>query len=266
MTNKIKIALVASLTIAVTIIAMVKTTNKTKIRTEVEITSPIAPEQVQQSNNGLKLSKKKIRRIELIEENTLFLFGAVEESNSNVLAATITKLDDGSEEPLYLLIDSPGGSVFSGSKVISAIEGSTRPVHTICVGLCASMGAMIHSYGHKRLAVDRTVLMFHPASGGARGPVPNMLSLLGTVDRYVNKMELNVVKRSGMTEIEYSKRVMKDFWVDAEDAKSLNLVDELVVLDTSTLKAPQTEIYLKRQKDRTIGITTLPDVWMRWTF
>jgi ATP-dependent protease ClpP protease subunit len=108
--------------------------------------------------------------------------------------------------------------------------------------------------------------MFHPAAGGARGPVPNMLSLLNTIDRYVNKMELNVCKRSGMTEADYQRRVIRDFWVDAEDAKALNLVDELVILDVSGLQQPEAEVYLKRQKQSTTGITTIPDVWMQWTF
>lgn len=211
-----------------------------------------------------KTFKKKIKRVALRQDNTLFLFEEVLPSNSNALANTITALDNGSTDPLYLLIDTPGGSVFAGAKVISAIEASVRPVYTVCVGLCASMGAIIHSYGHKRLATDRSVLMYHPASGGFSGPLPRAKSLMRMVDRYVNKMEVNLSRRSGMSDVDYEQHVLRDFWIDAEDSKQLNLVDDLVVLDISALTLPVAELYLKRPNN--FNDLSIPgtDVWMKY--
>lgn len=238
-------------------------TTKNLAAEKVDIVKEVTTSVVEQkATEEVKTFKKKIKRISLVQTNTLFLFDEVMPTNSAQLAAQITRLDDGSKDPLYLLIDSPGGSVFAGAKVISAIEASIRPVHTVCVGLCASMGAMIHSYGAKRLATDRSVLMYHPASGSFQGPFPRMKSLFGTIDRFVNKMEVNITVRSGMTREAYEQHVLRDFWIDAEDSKALNLVDDLVVIDTSGLTPPTAEIYLKRTNNLN-EFTTFPDVWMR---
>jgi ATP-dependent Clp protease protease subunit len=212
---------------------------------------------------NIKPVKKQIKHIELSPENTFLLAGPVETENSTLLANAITRLDNGNPEPLYLLIDSPGGSVFAGTKVISAIEASIRPVYTVCLGLCASMGAMIHSYGHKRFAVDRSVLMYHPAAGDVRpGTVPNMLAALNLVDRFTAKLFLNVQKRSKMTSEEFEVKVLKNIWVDAEDAKNLNLVDDLVVISTPGFQLPITPIYLKQQIPNVDIKFLLPDLRM----
>ena len=86
-----------------------------------------------------------------------------------------------SPEPMYVFIDSPGGSVLSGAQIISAIQAAKGPVNTLCVGICASMAAMIHQFGTNRLVLDRSFLMFHPASGGAEGEVDKMYSRLTTI-------------------------------------------------------------------------------------
>lgn len=259
--NKFVFATGIAVTTAVSLTAYFLLRTTPKAESVKEVTTQIVE---QKATTETKTFKKKIKRVSLRPDNTLFLFEEVLPQNSNVLALTITTLDNGSSDPLYLLIDSPGGSVFAGAKVISAIEGSTRPVYTVCVGLCASMGAMIHSYGHKRLATDRSVLMYHPASGGFQGPLPRAKSLMGTVERYVNKMEINISRRSGMSSYDYEQHVLRDFWIDAEDSKQLNLVDDLVILDISTLTVPVAEIYLKRPNN--FNNYNLPgtDVWMKY--
>jgi len=257
--KKIFITATAAIFITTLVIWSTNPTTAEKSDSVKEVTTQIVE---QKTTDEVKTMKKKIKRIDLIQANTLFLFEEVLPQNSAELAAKITKLDNGSKEPLYLLIDSPGGSVFAGAKVISAIEASIRPVYTVCVGLCASMGAMIHSYGHKRLATDRSVLMYHPASGGFQGPFPRAKSLFGTVERYVNKMEVNISTRSGMSREVYEQHVLRDFWIDAEDAKVLNLIDDLVVIDTSALTPPVAEIFLKRANNLN-DLTTFPDVWMK---
>ena len=211
----------------------------------------------------IKPVKKQIKHIELLPQNTLLLGGVVENENSTLLANAITRLDNGDPEPLYLLIDSPGGSVFAGTKIISAIEASIRPVYTVCLGLCASMGAMIHSYGHKRFAVDRSVLMYHPAAGDVRpGTVPNMVAALALVERFTNKMFLNVQKRSKMSTEEFEVKVLKNIWIDAEDAKNINLVDDLVVVSTPGFQLPLTPVYLKQEVPNTDVKFLLPDLRM----
>lgn len=178
------------------------------------------------------VKQKQIRTLTLKAKDTITLFEQVGGRNSEKIAYQIREMNASpSKDPIILLLDSPGGSVIAGSKIISAIEASKRPVYTVCVTLCASMAAMIHSYGHKRMNVDRSILMYHNATGGVQGEVPNMLSLLHTLDRYIKKMDKNVIARSKLNERQYYDLVLVDFWVDAEDALEKGLTDELVSLN-----------------------------------
>jgi len=229
---------------------------KTIVTNEVEVIKEKLPDDT-------KTYKKNIKHIELNQNNTLTLFDVVEPANSSALAQQITAMDDGSEDPLYLLIDSPGGSAFYGAKIISAIEASIRPVYTVCVGTCASMGAMIHSYGVKRMGTDRSVLMYHPAAGQYEGKAPNMASLMATVNRYVHKMEVNVFKRAKMSREEYLQHILVDYWIDTEDAKAAGLLDELVVLrlPQGVTLPSSNRVYLRRNAP---SITDRPDFWMMY--
>lgn len=235
-----------ALTLGVTVVGSVIKSTKVQTAAPKEITAPVLVEEPP-STLTIPTKKKHISKLVLEPETTLFLFQEVDDGISNSLANTITSLDNGETDPLYLLIDSPGGSVFAGAKIIQAIEASKRPVHTVCVGLCASMGAMIHSYGNKRLSTDRSVLMYHPAAGRFGGFFPQIKSLYGTVERYIHKMELNVAKRSKMSPEQYEQRILRDFWIDGEDALNVNLADQLVVVDVSQLTSPAAETYLKRR-------------------
>jgi ATP-dependent Clp protease protease subunit len=171
---------------------------------------------------------------------TLFLFGTVESPNSSALVSDIHRMnEESSKAPILLVIDSPGGSVMDGAKVISAIESSRRPVLTVCYGLCASMAAMIHQYGTKRLMVDRSILMFHNASGSVEGEVTKMISHLTFVNDYVNKMDRYVAHRANMNFSDFSKLQASEIWIDAEDSYGL-YSDQTISLNLTQLKKEKT--------------------------
>lgn len=195
---------------------------------------------------------KHIRQLTLKSKNTLTLFEEVTGVNSDKIAFRIREMNqENSNEPIVLLLDSPGGSVIAGSKIISAIEASRRPVYTVCVTLCASMAAMIHSYGNIRMSVDRSILMFHNASGGAQGEVPRMLSLLHTLDRYIKKMDNNVITRSKLDSKHYYELVQNELWIDGEDALEMGLTDELVSLSPGDVKYNEGSFLEERRGNHT---------------
>jgi ATP-dependent Clp protease protease subunit len=180
----------------------------------------------------------KPRTISLTADNSVFLTTEVNGDSSQAVVNDISISNKrNTNDPIYLLIDSPGGEVVSGSQIISAIEASHRPVYTVCLNLCASMAAMIHSYGHKRLSVDRSILMFHNASGGVQGEVPRMLSVLSTLSRFVEKMDDNVVSRSKLSKEHFMQLVQNELWIDARDSLGFGLTDEIVFVDMTDVKA-----------------------------
>ena len=174
-------------------------------------------------------SKKVVRTLTVNRKRVLELKQQVDELVEH-LVDDIAKLSTQSKEAIVLLIDSPGGSVFIGEKILTAIENSEAPVYTVCVGLCASMAAIIHQHGVKRYALDRSALMFHDASGGLMGKLGEMKSLLLFIQRKIDKTNAYIASRSGISLEQFKQMQSNNLWIDAEDSKNAKFVDELVRL------------------------------------
>jgi len=209
----------------------------TKGTTSVNVTPAIIDKTIAPSVTKEVSSEKKIRRLILKESQIIFVRGPIGSNSQDFIEEIHRKAK--SEKDLYLLIDSPGGSVLDGSLVVSAMEASPAKVHTVCMGLCASMAFIIHQYGATRLAVDRSMLMAHPAAGGVRGSLEEMQSQLGTIIRYVDKADAYIAKRSGISFLEFKTQIVSQKWIDAEDAKEYHFVDELVDVETDAKPAPE---------------------------
>lgn len=174
---------------------------------------------------------KEIKRIKVKDPSRMLtLYGEV---NSSVLEISnkIIELNRVSSEPIYLLINSPGGSVFDGNLLLSAIQASKAPVHTVCVGICASMAAITLEYGKTRLALDRTIVMFHDAAGALQGKVEGMNSMLQFIRRDLERTDRYIVSRSKLSYDQFQLYVNQDLWLSAEDALEFGLIDAIVTLD-----------------------------------
>ena len=156
----------------------------------------------------------------------ILLYGPIMQ-NGNEIARLITETAK-KGSPIYLLIDSPGGSVITGASVVSAIEAAQVPVYTVCLQLCASMAAIIHQYGSQRLMVDRSFLMFHNARGGFEGSFPQILSQFNTINRFVTKMLVYIAKRSNQQPKAFLDKLASEVWIDAEDSLAGHYSDETV--------------------------------------
>lgn len=178
-------------------------------------------------------SKVKLKVLNLTTSNTVELSGEVTYSSITTVVSKIKKLQQSPVDRIYLVISSPGGSVFSGMLLIETIQGSGVPIDTICAGVCASMGAQIHAVGSYRYMTDKSVLMFHPASGGFEGEFETMVSRMNFINRYINKMDSYVAQRAGIPYEEFKKRVRNEYWLDAQEATDGSFNDALVYLDDS---------------------------------
>lgn len=200
---------------------------------------------------------KRIHIVRPAGNRTLLLWGEVGQ-NSLALAEDIKHLSSESRAPIYLLINSPGGSVLDGALIISAIEASPAPVYTVCMQLCASMAAVIHQYGKERLMSDRAILMFHNAAGGTQGYVPQMLSRLNLINRYVNKMNAFIANRAGVNLSDWASRMDNEVWIDAEDATASHLNDKIVNIPLPQMAPQQMQIQEKN------GSSTKSKIDLNW--
>lgn len=196
-----------------------------------EVQSSPAPAPTTNVNNKAHtsptVSHAQVKTVRPDATRTVFIEGVIE-GNVSLAAEKIKSLGEKSKEPIFLLLNSPGGSVLDGALVISAIEASPAPVYTVCLQLCASMAAMIHQYGHKRMMVNRSILMFHDAAGGVQGYMHHMVSRINQMHNYVHKMDSYVSKRAGIDFERYLQEANRELWLDAEDATNLRLNDQIV--------------------------------------
>lgn len=212
---------------------------------------------------------KAVTRYVLNPKRVIYLTTQVSFQSAQDLSNQIKQLNQQSSEPIYMLIDSPGGSVLDGAILASEMEASKAPVYTVCTRLCASMAAMLHSYGAKRFVLDRAVLMYHPASGGAGGQVPNMISQLTTIDRYINKMVANLVSKTKLSQAEFDKLVAYELWIDGEDAVNKGFADGIVNLNVPNYPGQIVtleELPPEEQKRKpSTGFTEVKMIYPGWT-
>lgn len=190
------------------------------------VVAPAVPASPQESFKSTESKTKEIKTLTLNKNRTILIQEIITDESER-FADRILELGD-DKEPIVILIDSPGGSVFSGEKIVSAMESVNSEIYTVCVGMCASMAAIIHQYGTKRLATDRSVLMFHDAAGMVGGRVSEMLSILSMIKRKIDKSNHYIANRSKMSYDELVRLESNNFWIDAEDSLEKGLVDGLV--------------------------------------
>lgn len=180
--------------------------------------------------------RRKIKVITLTDDNTVSLYGEVNLGSIEVAIEELNQKKKKNPERIYLVITSPGGSVLAGAMLLSAIEGSDIPVDTVCVALCASMGAQIHAMGEKRYMTDRSSLMFHPAAGGFQGEFDTMISRMNYLNRYISKMDAYVARRTGIPYDEFKKRIRNELWLDSQEATDENFNDAIAYIEDNREK------------------------------
>lgn len=142
--------------------------------------------------------------------------------------ATIQRLEqlkDKGYKEAYLLLDSPGGSVFDGARLVAWMKDSPMKVHTVCDGMCASMAAHLFEAGKNRYMTSKSTLMFHPASGGVNGTLEQMASRLNFITTFVDRMDASAAERAGIDYNEFKRRTLVEYWVETEDAVGNGLAD-----------------------------------------
>lgn len=235
MSNKIKIFFGVLVAGAITTFVALNFSNNTE-ENIVSIDSA-TPQLKAPDTSEVKLMKKSVKRLKL-NTNQVLHFDTPVTSASVQLAISILEVMTKQYDDVYVLISSPGGSVFDGIQLISYIESSPKRIHTVCMDMCASMAAHLHASGKSRLMFDNAVLMYHPASGGVRGQVENMNSQINMVKAVVDKLDAKIVSKSNMSYQEFKGRVAFEYWVLSDEALQKKLVDGITYITTNDPEKP----------------------------
>jgi ATP-dependent Clp protease protease subunit len=133
-------------------------------------------------------------------------------------------------KPIIIYIDSYGGSVYQCFGLLSIIEKSKTPIHTIVSGAAMSCGFMILIYGHKRFAYENATPMFHQVSSVAWGKAKDLEEDLEETLRLQARIENMTLKKTKIPRKKLEKvyKTKKDWYMTAEEALKLCVVDEII--------------------------------------
>ncbi len=167
----------------------------------------------------------------LLKERIVFLSGAIDDDTANIVIAQLLFLE--SEDPkkdIKLYIHSPGGSVSAGLAIYDTMNHIKPDVVTICVGMAASMAAVLLSSGAKgkRFALPNAEVMIHQVMGGAEGQASDIAISAKHILRTKENLNKILSKNSGKPVDQVEKDSDRDNYMSADEAKKYGLIDEVM--------------------------------------
>jgi ATP-dependent Clp protease protease subunit len=132
-------------------------------------------------------------------------------------------------EPIQLIINSFGGSVYDGLAIIGAIEGSKTPVHTICYGSAMSMALYILVAGHYRKMSKYATLMYHEIGTNVSGKLTGIVNELSECNRLETLCDKIMIENSKIKKKDLTKhkKTSGEWYISAKEAISLGMIDEI---------------------------------------
>lgn len=167
----------------------------------------------------------------LLRERIIFLGGPIDEDVANIVIAQLLFLE--SEDPkkdISLYINSPGGMITAGLAILDTMNHVKPKVSTVCVGMAASMGAVILSAGEKgkRFALPNAEIMIHQPHGGAEGQATDIEIAAKRILKNRETTNKILAKNSGQPLSRIEKDVDRDFFMNADEAVKYGIIDKVL--------------------------------------
>ncbi len=167
----------------------------------------------------------------LLRERIIFLGGPIDDHTANIVIAQLLFLEsEDAKKDIYLYINSPGGSVTSTMAIVDTMNHIRPDIATFCVGLAASGGAIILSAGKhgKRFILPNAEVMIHQPLGGVEGQATDIAITAKHILKTRDNLNKLLAKNTGKSLAQIEKDVERDFFMDASEAKSYGIIDEIV--------------------------------------
>lgn len=188
----------------------------------------LIPTVIEKSQNGERAYDIYSR---LLKDRIIFLGGGIDDQVANLVIAQLLFLESqDAEKDIYMYVNSPGGHVTAGLAIIDTMNHVKPKVATVCVGIAASMGAMILSSGEKgkRYALPNAEVMIHQPLGGVQGQASDIEITAKNILRTRDKLNKMLAENTGQKLDKIAKDVDRDFWMDADESKKYGIVDAIM--------------------------------------
>jgi ATP-dependent Clp protease protease subunit len=166
----------------------------------------------------------------LLRERIIFLGDAIEDNVANLVIAQLLFLDaEDPERDISLYINSPGGIITAGLAIYDTMQYVRAPVSTICIGMAASMAAVLLAAGAegKRFALPHSRIMIHQGSGGFRGSTPDVLIQVKEMETLVKTNHEILSHHTGKTTEQIVADTARDYFMSPTEAKEYGIIDSV---------------------------------------
>lgn len=166
----------------------------------------------------------------LLFDRILYFGSAVTEETCNVAIAQLLFLDSVNENRINIYINSTGGSVIHGLGLIDTMNIMKSPISTTCVGMAASMGAVLLSCGEKgnRYVLPHSRVMIHQVSSGMRGVLSDMRIELEQTERCEQDIYKILAENTNKSVEEIRALCDRDNWFIGQEAVDLGIADKVL--------------------------------------
>jgi len=167
----------------------------------------------------------------LLNERIIFLGGPIDDHVANLIIAQLLFLEHTDpKKDISLYINSPGGQIQSGLAILDTMNHIKCDVSTICVGMAASMGAVILSAGKKgkRFVLPNSEVMIHQPLTGIEGQASDIEITAKHILKLKENLYKILAKNTGKSYAQVEKDGDRDYWMDAEESKKYGIVDEIL--------------------------------------
>ena len=167
----------------------------------------------------------------LLMDRIVFLGSAVDDTVANIIIAQLLFLDaDNPEKDIYLYVNSPGGVVTAGLAIYDTMQFIRSPVHTICIGSAASMGAILLGAGEKgkRSALPNARIMLHQPSGGSQGSAADIEIAAREILGLRHRLNEILAHHTGQAVEQVEADLDRDRFMSAQEALEYGLIDEVI--------------------------------------
>ena len=166
----------------------------------------------------------------LLKDRIIFLGGQINDTASNLIIAQMLFLEsENPEKDIFLYINSPGGYIYSGLALYDTIQYIKPDVSTICIGVAASMAALLLAAGTKgkRYALPNSRVMIHQPLGGAEGQASDIEIQAREILRIKKITHEILARHTGQPVDRIEQDTERDYYMSAQEAKDYGIIDNI---------------------------------------
>ncbi len=167
----------------------------------------------------------------LLKDRIIFIGTGIDDGVANSVIAQMLFLQmQDPKKDIHIYINSPGGSVTAGLAIYDTMQFLTCDVNTYCIGIAASMGAVLLTAGThgKRFCLPNSHVMIHQVSGGAQGTAADVERTIGFMFTLKKRLNTILAEHTGKSEKQVEKDADRDNYMSAEESAAYGLVDKVL--------------------------------------